>query len=173
MNRVFRAVRLPLLALVCLLVAACGFHLRGETPLPAWLESAWVESDVRYSEVADELRRALRVAGVSVPEQPEQANAVIRIEGEQSKRRILSVGSDGRPREYELNYQLSYGVYDPAGKVLLPPQTVTETKAYTFNEVDVLGKSTERDELWRELRRGAVAAVMNRLRYSQPVKSPE
>ncbi len=173
MNRAVAAVRLSLLALVCLFVTACGFHLRGESPLPAWLESAWVVSDVRYSEVADELRRALRVAGASIPEQPEQANAVIRIEGEQSKRRILSVGSDGRPQEYELNYQLRYGVYDSEGGVLLPPQTVTRARAYTFSEVDVLGKSTERDELWRELRRGVVAAVMDRLRYSQPVKSPE
>ncbi len=173
MNRVSGAVRFLLLLLVCLLVTACGFHLRGETVLPEWLKTAYVESDVRYSEVADELRRALRTAGASVVERPEQASAVIRIEGEQSKRRILSVGSDGRPREYELNYLLSYGVYESAGKVLLPSRTTSQAKVYAFDEVDVLGKSTERDELWRELRRRAVAAVMSRLRYSQPLRKQE
>jgi len=167
MNRV--TAHLSLL-LAILLLAGCGFHLRGETPLPAWLQSARVESDLRYSEVAEALRRALRSAGVAVAE---QADTVIKIEGEQRSRRILSVGSDGRPREYELNYRLSYGVYDAAGKVLLPSSSVTESRAYTFDEVDVLGKSTERDELWRELRRRAVAAVINRLRYSQPQQAPQ
>ena len=161
------------LLMTVLLVAGCGFHLRGETPLPAWLKSAYVDSDIRYSEVAEELRRALRLAGVSVADRPEQATAVIKVEGEQSNRRILSVGSDGRPREYELNYRLSYGVYDAAGEVLLPTRSVSQAQAYTFDEVDLLGKSTERDELWRELRRRSVAAVINRLRYARPARKPE
>ena len=164
------SIRFTVLFAVCLVISSCGFHLRGETVLPVWLKVSHVETDVRYGEVADELRRALRAAGSSVAEQSEPATVTVKIEGEQSNRRILSVGGDGRPREYELNYRLSYSVFDHADKVLLPPHTVSQTKAYTFDEADVLGKSTERDELWRELRRRAVAAVMNRLRYSQPVK---
>ena len=156
------------LLLTVVLCAACGFQLRGDIALPPWLESAYIQSEARHGEVAEELRRALRAAGATVVERPQQASAVIRIEGEQSRRRILSVGSDGRPSEYELSYSLSYSVQDPAGELQRRPQTVTEKRAYTFDEVDVLGKSTERDQLWRELRRQAVTAVLTRLRYSGP-----
>ncbi len=170
MRRTFETAGLLALAAVALLGSSCGFHLRGETSLPEWLKSAFVVSDVRYNEVADELRRALRTAGISIPERAEQADVTIRILGERSARRVLSVGSDGRPSEYELDYRLNYGVYDAGGKVILPPATVTQARTYTFNEVDVLGKSTERDELWQELRRRAVVALMNRLRYGRPLR---
>ncbi len=154
------------LLLAVSLCAACGFHLRGDVALPDWLERVQVESEARYGEVAEELRRALRAAGAAVVERSEGAQAVIRIEGEQSRRRILSVGSDGRPSEYELIYSLSYSVQDPAGGPRGRPRSVTERRAYTFDEAEVLGKSTERDQLWRELRRMAVTAVLTRLRYS-------
>ncbi len=170
-GRIRAGTLLPALLLVQL--AACGFHLRGEVALPEWLESAYVQGEARHGEVADELRRALRRAGAEVTARPDQARAVIRIEGEQSRRRILSVGSDGRPREYELSYSLSYSLHEPAGGALARTRTVTESRSYTFDEVDVLGKSTERDQLWRELRRRAVAALLTRLRYSRPQRAGE
>ncbi len=156
------------IAVLFFALTACGFHLRGAVPLPAWLERAYVTGEPRYDEVVGELKRALRAAGVALVSQPGQGKVVIIVEGEQRQRRILSVDGEGRPREYELSYRLDYSVRTPEGERLLPLQSVVRAREYTFDEAEVLGKSTERDALWRELRRRVVEEVVNRLRYSRP-----
>ncbi len=155
-----------LILVLSLVSAACGFHLRGNAPLPAWLERVQVTGDPRFRDVMDELRHALQRAGAVVVEQPASADAIIVIEGEQRQRRILSVDSNGRPREYELSYRLSYRVRDADGETRIPPRTLVRSREYTFDEAEVLGKSTEREQLWRELRRSAVEAMVDQLRYS-------
>ena len=157
----------PLLLLLLPLLGACGFHLRGDVSLPAWLERVQVTGEPRYGKTIEMLAHSLRAAGATLVERPAQGDVVIVVEGEQRQRRVLSVNSEGRPREYELSYRLVYSVRTPAGRVLLPSRSVVRTKEYTFDEADVLGKSTEREELWHELRRRVVAAVVNRLRYSR------
>ncbi len=155
-----------LILALSLVSAACGFHLRGNVPLPAWLERVQVTGDPRFRDVMDELRHALQRAGAAVVEQPASADAIIVIEGEQRQRRILSVDSNGRPREYELSYRLSYRVRGADGETRIPPRTLVRSREYTFDEAEVLGKSTEREQLWRELRRSAVEAMVDQLRYS-------
>ncbi len=150
------------------LIAACGFHLRGEVTLPAWLQRVQVTGEPRYGEVAEMLAHFLVAAGATPVERPARGDAVIVIEGEGRQRRILSVDSGGRPREYELSYRLDYSVRGADGELWLPRRSVMRTKEYTFDEADVLGKSTEREELWSELRRRAVGAVVDQLRYSRP-----
>lgn len=156
--------RALLLAIACaLLLAACGFRLRGEVALPAVIMKTYIQGATPYSDLETDLRRALTHAGVQVTEVPQAATAQLRVLHEDFGQRVLTVDISGKAREYELYYAVTFEVTDPAGKVLLAPQPLTLTRDFTFNEVSLLGKSNEQELLHKEMRQEMVQRILLRL----------
>lgn len=155
-----RAVGLALLGVV-LLLSACGFHLRGSdngAPLPPTA----VAGDAALALQAD-LKRLLR-AGAASAEEAAAARWVIRIVNETSEQRVLSVGSSGKVEEYELYYAASFVFEDRDGQPLGPPQSVAQTRSYSFSESAVLGKDAEQETLLKDMRRDVASQILRRLR---------
>lgn len=156
--------RVLLLATCCaLLLAACGFHLRGEVALPAVMMKTYIQGATPYSELETDLRRALSHAGVQVTDVPQDATAQLRVVHEEFGRRVLTVDISGKAREYELFYAVTFAVTNAGGKTLLTPQPLTLTRDFTFNEVSLLGKSNEEDLLHKEMRQEMVQRILRRL----------
>ena len=63
-----------------------------------------------------------------------------------SRRRVLSVSAANQPNEYEITYTVSFSV-TAGDKELLPPQEVSATRTYSFNEPLLLAKGHEEDVL--------------------------
>jgi LPS-assembly lipoprotein len=147
-----RAARRPLLALLVLLTAGCGFHLQGHAPLPAALKAPYLEVQDRQSDFTQSLRHALIASGAQLTERRDQASAVVSVVKENYKKRTLVVSASNQPSEYELTYAVTLAVSSSAGdKELLQPQELTATRSYSFDERLLLAKGHEEDQIRGEM----------------------
>jgi LPS-assembly lipoprotein len=146
-----------------LATAGCGFRMRGAVEVAPGLGPTYVQSVVPHSEFVADLRRSLRAARVPLAEESAQAEAVLRILQEERGRRVLSVGAEGKAREYELSYTVSFEVRDPAARELLPLQRMVQTRAYAFDEQEVLAAEHEEATLYRDMQRQAARQILQRL----------
>ena len=146
-----------------LLLAACGFQLRGTVVLPPALEATRLEGD-RFSPLVGELGRVLENAGARLVADGEGgATAVLRVLAETSSQRVLSVGAAGRVAEYELYHRVEYRLEDASGEVLVPTQALAARRSYQFDENDVLGKADEEQGLREEMQRDLALRIVQQL----------
>lgn len=148
--------------LLALLLSACGFQLRGGVELPPSLQVVQVQGD-RFSLLRSELDMLLRNAGARVVEERNEASAVVRLLGEASTNRVVSVGVTGRAAEYELHHRVEYQLEDVHGGLLVPKQALSTRRSYRFDENDVLGKASEEESLREEMQRELALRILQQL----------
>lgn len=136
----------PVLILVLLLQAACGFQLRGATSVPPEMVRTYIEAQDRRSLFYRRLRDSLQNAGVDVVDSPGNATATFSILTDLPGERVLSVSARNVPREFEVYYTVFYSVRT-ADRTLLEPRSQTLTRDYTWDETQVLGKEKEEELL--------------------------
>ena len=112
------------------------------------MSRTYISADDRYSQFYRKLRDELRNAGVQLVDSPAQSSAVFSILADETDQRVLSVSARNVPREYEVFYTIYYSV-ESGKNTIIPPQTLTRTRDYTYDETLVLGKARE-EELLRE-----------------------
>ena len=153
--------RIPVLAMLAL-VAGCGFHLRGSTPLPPALAKPYLEAPDRYTPLFAALNQQLRAAGVTLAADPAQASAVIRLHLDETGRELLSVSAQNRPGEYEVYYRAEFSV--TAGEQeLIARQHVELTRDYGYDETAVLAKEHEEQSLRAALADEIASLILRRL----------
>ena len=135
----------PLLLLV---LAGCGFQLRGMATVPTEMAYTYIETSDRRSLFYRRLRETLRTVGVGVTESIADAGAVFSIVSDDTGQRVLSVSARNVPTEYEVYYTVTYGL-QAGQRILLPVRSQTLTRDYTWDETLVLGKEKE-EQLLRE-----------------------
>ncbi|MFZ0007393.1 MAG: hypothetical protein WAK94_04050, partial [Steroidobacteraceae bacterium] len=79
------------------MVAACGFHLEGHTPLPESLRTPYVETQDRQSDFVQSLQRALLSNGAHLAPDRDKASATVNILKDNLKRRVVSVSNLNQP----------------------------------------------------------------------------
>lgn len=131
---------------VFLLLAGCGFQLRGAVTVPPEMSRTFIETDDRHSLFYRELRDRLRTAGVEIVDSPVDATATFSIASDNTNQRVLSVSARNVPTEYEVYYTVVYGVVTRE-RPLLPLRSQTLTRDYTWDESRVLGKEKEEQVL--------------------------
>lgn len=159
-RRVFPA--LAALALV-LVLAGCGFQLRGTASLPEEMATTWVNVEDPTSPFARELELLLRGNDVELAEGPGEGVAELRILRERITRRALTISEDARVREFELVFDLRFSLIGPSGDVLLGPESLRLQRDFQFDEQEILGAATEEEMSREELRRSMAASLIRRL----------
>lgn len=154
--------RLACLLLAALALNACGFHLQGRLPLPAALSATRVVANDDQTDFVQGLRRALISSGSKLTDLSESATGVVRIHKDEVTQKILSVSVNNIPREYEVTYTVEFSVEGMSGE-LLPSQTVSVTRDYSFDETKMLAKENEEAILREGMANDLVAIVMRRL----------
>ena len=134
--------------LACLSLAGCGFQLQGALTTPPEMERTYIAAADRHSDFYRDLRAALRVAGVTLVENPDEATAIFTISFDRTGQRVLSVSARNVPTEFEVFYTIEYAL-DAGTRNLLEVQVLTLTRDYTYDSTLVLGKAKE-EELLRE-----------------------
>jgi LPS-assembly lipoprotein len=151
-------------ALLLLLLAGCGFALRGSADLPEALRTLEVAAVDENGELLQEVRRALRNSGVTIvaTDSPYRLG----IGRESTEERIVSVNSNARAGEYELEmhlpFQLSHG-----GTPLLGPETLSLSRVYLTDPENAVGKEEEAELIRSELRRELAQQLLRRLQAAQ------
>ena len=145
-----------------IVLCACGFRLVGSEPLPASMSHPYVSLKDPYTDFSREFEHQLKGAGAVLQPVRDGATATIDVSRDQVAQRTLSVSAANIPTEYELTYTVTFSV-QKAGMELLPAQTISLSKDYSFNQDLALAKQHEADILRRQMARDLVAIAMHRL----------
>ena len=150
-----------LIALLLTGVVGCGFHLRGNVELPQGLQT--LALDGTASEVLmSQLRRSLYNNGaVLVPRS--EAPVVLQLGRDQFERRVITLSTSGKAREYALTLRVGFTLQDTEGKALIAQQVIELERDYRFDETNVLGSGGEEAQLKREMLRDAASRILQRL----------
>jgi len=144
-----------------LALAGCGFELR-KAPIFAF-KSVSVPGTTAF---VNAVRRNLRATGtvtVVPPEQQDTAEAIVEILSEARDNLVLSTNAAGQVREFQLRLTVRFRVRTPAGKELLGPTEIQQTRDITYNETAALAKEGETELLYRDMQADIAQQTLRRL----------
>jgi len=154
--------RLLAAAALAMLLAGCGFHLRGQATLP--FETLYVDGNTA---MLVELKRNV-AAGTQTKLVPTAtgAQAIFSVDHEVREKVILSLDTSGRVREYELRYRVGFRLHDGKGRDWIAPNEIQLTRSISFND-QVLAKEAEEVLLYRDMQTDMVQQIVRRLSAAQ------
>lgn len=148
-------------AILLLLLAGCGYHLRGSQEKMAALPPVHVGGDQSVP-LYGALRQSLQDSGTPLVAE-EEAQLLLNLLSENRDRRVLSVSGAAKVQEYELIYSATFELTDRAGKPLLPRQTIRKVRDVRFDETAVNSLVSESRQLYNDMRAEVVRAIMRRV----------
>lgn len=156
-----------LTALLCaLLLAGCGFQLRGAATLP--YESLYVQAPVG-SQFAVQFRRVITAGGgTRVVDNPKDAAATLILVNELREKSILSLSGAGRVSEFQLRYRMSYRLIDKGAAEIIPMTEIVLIRDFSFSDTATLSKESEEALLFRDMQNDAVQQLVRRLQIARP-----
>lgn len=126
------------------------------------MERTYIATNDRYSPFLREFEERLRTAGVELTDSAADATAIFTISFDDTSQRVLSVSARNVPTEYEVYYSLAYSL--EAGTTrLIPQQSLTLTRDYTYDSTLVLGKAREEELLREAIVQDLVRIVMKQI----------
>lgn len=146
-------------------LAGCGFQLRGQSPLP--FDSVHVEA-AGGSVLLPLLAQNLRLNGKRVLPTAAGAQVVIRIDKETRSKEILSLSGGGKVREYRLGYSLLLSASNDTGRQILAPTELRLTRDYSYDDAQTLAKEGEEAQLMRDMEQEMLRQVVRRLAFARP-----
>lgn len=146
-------------------LSGCGFSLRGSAALPPALQTLQVESVDNNSDIAREMRRALRNNDVDV-EGAQSSGYNLQLGQEQSSEHALSVNSQARAGEYQLTMSVPFQLLN-AGALVMGPETITLERVYLADPENAAAKSDEARLIQQEMRRELALQILRRLQLAQ------
>lgn len=161
-----RLMKFPIMLAFATLLAACGFHLRGEAIMP--FKKLYIEAVNPTSPLISELRRDLQANNIQLTKSAEQADVVLNIVSELSEKQILSLGGSGRVNEYQLRYRVSLRAYDNQQREWLPADELQLSRDFSYDDAQILAKEAEEALLYQNLRTDMAQQIVRRLSHAKP-----
>jgi LPS-assembly lipoprotein len=161
----------PLIQLLALLstavlLAGCGFHLRGQAGMP--FDTLYLDAANPNTPFTRELRRNLEANKVKLVNTAEQADVVLNIVSETPDKQILSLGGSGRVNEFKLFYRVSMRAYDLKQQDWIPAEEIVMYRDYSYDDTKVLAKEAEETLLYQSMRTDMVQQIVRRLSRAKP-----
>jgi LPS-assembly lipoprotein len=148
-----------------LLLAGCGFRLRGTANVP--FETIHVPGAT--AGIALDLKRNIEAGTrARVVDDPKAAQALLQVTEEARSREILSLTSAGRVREFQLRYRVGFRVHDGKGGEFVPASVIQLTRDMTYSDAEILAKEQEEQLLFRDMRTDMVQQILRRLASAKP-----
>ncbi|QLF94254.1 hypothetical protein HW090_14030 [Pseudomonas sp. ABC1] len=151
---------------LALLLAGCGFQLRGTGSADFALTEIDLQARNSYGDTVKQLEQLLSSNGVQVHP---GARYTLNLLNEQEHRRTASYSGSARTAEYELSSQLDYEFRGPQGLLLLN-DSVDVRKVYVHDENNLIGTSQEANQLREEIRRDLLQQLVMRLQRITPAQ---
>ena len=153
-------------ALLSILLAACGFQLRGAYPLP--FEKLYINLP-ETTELHAQLKRSISAgSNARIVGTQKEAQATLLIPTDVSAKNILSLSATGRAREFQLVRTFAFRVVDDKGRDWLPLSQIVIRRDITFTDDLVLSKEAEETLLWRDIQNDLVQQILRRLSAAKP-----
>jgi len=147
-----------------ILLAACGFHLRGTTAIPAALQNPYIEGVPATDPLARELSMLLVGNGATPVNAPEDASAIISIMDQSRSEDVRAVGESGGAVDFELTYRVMFSSKGVTVPFALGKTDVVTTGSYAYPEADALQRAEGKRLVEQDLTREAALVIVERIR---------
>jgi LPS-assembly lipoprotein len=147
-----------------LLLAACGFELRGTADLAfdtLHLQGANLT-------VNKDLKKSLKINGVEVVADPTKADLLIDMLSEEREQNILSLSGGGLVREFELVYRVNFRMRGQGAETWGEVQTIEGRREFSYDDAQILAKQFELELLYEDMRSDTVREIMRLLVVQKP-----
>ncbi|MDF1762721.1 MAG: hypothetical protein P1U57_04860 [Oleibacter sp.] len=161
-----------LITLLSVIVSACGWRLRGLTPLPESIQRIYLDAGA-YSDMAKIIAQQLEFNGAQVVASLEQANIALIVDEYRIERRNATIGSNGRVAEYELNGFLAVFIEnqnaeDPnsdndSGLLDRQRLEMSTRRVYTNDINNVLATEREEETLRKDIKNDLASRLLRQL----------
>jgi LPS-assembly lipoprotein len=148
------------LALVCLLLTSCGFHLKKASNLPDDLKVISLVGDDEKSALFELVEKELIASKVDL-QHGDRLLPELTIHRDRLERQILSLFDNGQVAEYELAYSVSYTLKRPGQQGI--NQNFELYRNYQDDPDNALAKAKELDLLLSEIRKQASRRIVREL----------
>jgi len=154
-------VRFNVLLALAISVSACGFHLRGNIPLPEGIQNMYVQAP--EGPFKDQLLERLENAGGQLAAAPSGADVILDVTQAISDRTIGTLDTRGKVNSYNVRFRVSYNLLDTKGRSIRPTANLTETRRYDFDEQLVVESESEEAELRKDLEESIALRIVRKL----------
>ena len=159
--------RNALVVALLLVLAGCGFRMRGTAEVP--FQTLYLPGAT--GGIALDLKRNIQAGtNARVVDDPGKAEAVLQFLEEARQKEVLSLTGTGKVREFQLRYRVAFRVHDGKGAEFVPPSTIVLTRDVTFNDTEILAKEQEEQLLFRDMQSDMVQQILRRLAAAKPPK---
>ncbi len=156
--------RLVLGSAALLVLAGCGFKLRGA---PDFAFRSLRVNAAENSPLGNELKRNLAsietLSLVDNPREAASAEAVLDLLSELREKTVVGVNTSGQVREFQLRLRIRFRVHTPQGKELIGNTELLQLCDISFNESAVLAKEAEEGLIYRDMQSDLVQQIIRRL----------
>jgi LPS-assembly lipoprotein len=153
---------------IVVLLAACGFQLRGtgtsRTALPEAWKSMHLVTDNPNGEFSRNITALFAAHGV---QWTDRANAKYNLvlSPERFDQRSLSLNSEARVSEFELTMSSQFSIVDASNKEVMPATPVSIIKQMENDPRNVVGKEGEVQLIQNEMRYELAEQIMRRISF--------
>ncbi len=149
-----------------LMLAACGWHLRGDMPGTQLEKTLFISGINARNPFYGDFAQTLANAGGTIAPSPGLANAVVHITSAKHTRRPITLSQQGRANTFDLNYRVIYDVRTPKGEILIPQQEL-EVRRDSFNDQSSpLGQGEEEAMYRAEMQKEAARTLLRQVAYT-------
>ena len=148
---------------MALLATGCGFHLRGMSDIPKWLNNVAIVIQDASRDLEPLLTDQLQAYHINLCSDPALADYWLVIEHDGTRQEIVSISSTTTPRQYQLIYTVRFKLQRVKGPEIMPSSQIVVTRQVTINSDRILGSTSEEELLKREMRRDAAIQIIGRL----------
>jgi len=138
---------------------SCGFHLRGATDIS--FNSIFIQGNTLV--INKNLKKSLTSNDIKILPSAEGAELLLDLVGEESEKRILSIGGQGTVNEFELYYRVHYRTKRADADLWSQTQTVESRRDFTYSDANLLAKQREERRLNDDMQDDVVRGIMRRL----------
>jgi len=154
-------VRIFVSLLLCFSLQSCGFKLKQPASLDNSLSSISIIHQRASPSFINILEKNLKAAGVRINP---LAATELNIISYQEQRQAASIDTNNaRQTETRITKTLKYSVSTKQGELIIPPNTLSQSKEYINNNNNISGKAEEERILQKAIDKEIVALLLRRL----------
>ncbi len=162
--------RALLFAALALLLAACGFELRGEPSVG--LRSLHVASKVP-SQVVGEVRKILATGPTKIVANEKDAEASLTILAESHEKTVHTITTSGRVYEFQLRLTVSYQLAVPGREEpVIAPTELATTRLITYSESAPTAKEAEEQLLYKDMQADLAGRILRQVAVARRESAP-
>jgi len=149
-----------LLIPIILIIASCGYTLRGSINVPNNITEISVSSE-EYSPIVNSINKILVSNNIEVTSSKNKSLNRIIIVSERFDRRQLSMNITGRVNEYEIIYTVNFQINSPLEKS--STDSITLYRDYSFDENNIMGNSDREEYIQNQMMSTASTLIFHKL----------